>query len=623
MRSSATGAGQPLSAPPPVNAAMHRALGRLLRFALPYWPRLLTVTLALVGAGAAAIAMPKLLGWAIDTGLGVTVGQGRTAVAVDETLLIVAGLALLGAAGLRGGFQFVQSYLSECVAQAVAYDLRNSLYRRLQSLSFAYHDAAETGQILSRATQDVEVVRMFFNFGALRLIYAAALTTVVLGLMLTTHWQLGLVVAGFMALIAWRSFVVARRLRPVWAAEREDQARLGTVLQESLSGIRVVKAFSREPFESRKFAQVARQLFIHSLLAARIQAVNSPIMNALWVGSLVAIVWLGGVEVVHGDLSIGTLSAFLLYVTLLQMPLRSLGWMVTMVPRAATAAARIFELLDQESAVREAPDALPLLCPRGLIRFDHVSFAYADRSPVLHDVSFQARPGELVALVGPTGSGKSSIVNLIPRFYDLTNGAITFDGLDLRSLQLDSLRRQVAVVQQDVFLFSDTIRNNIAYGRPDATQEEVEAAATIARMHDFIRGLPQGYHTWVGERGVTLSGGQKQRIAIARALLMDPRVLIFDDSTASVDTKTEAEIQRALARLREGRTTFVIAHRLRTLQGADQILVLEEGRIVERGRHAELLARPGHYRRIYELELRDQAEAFALPLSVAGAGGSA
>ncbi len=603
------------------DAGSPKVLRRLIRFAVPYWPRLIAVALLLVGSGAFVIAVPELVKWAIDSGLGVKVGDDTVRVAVDETLLVVAGLAILGAAVLRGLSQFGQSYLSEWVAQRVAYDIRNRLYHRLQTLSFAYHDTAETGQIMSRATQDVEVVRMFLNFGGLRLIYVMLLMAVVLVLMLATHWQLGLVGWGFMALICWRSFVVARTLRPVWLEVQEGQARLGAVLHEALTGIRVVKAFSREEFESRRFGREAAWLYDRSFLASRIQAVNGPLMTGVWMGAMVVTIWWGGVLVAQGTLTLGDLSAFLLYLTLLQGPVRSLGWMVTMVPRAASAGTRIFEILDQESAVRERPDAMPLLNPRGAIRFDDVSFAYADRSPVLHGVSLDARPGELIALLGRTGSGKTTIVNLLSRFYDVSAGAVTFDAIDVRALQLDSLRRRVAVVQQDVFLFPATIGDNIAYGRPDATPEEVAAAAKVARIHDYITTMPHGYDTWVGERGVTLSGGQQQRLAIARALLMDPRVLVLDDSTSSVDSKTESEIQQALALLREGRTTFVIAHRLHTVRDADQILVLDEGRIVERGRHAELLRRDGLYRRIYDTELRAQETVDRGAVAAAGGSG--
>ena len=585
-----------------------RVVARLARFAGPYRKGLALTLLAIIGTGAAVVATPQLLRWAIDTGLG---AETATSVDVDGRLLLVAAFALLGAAILRGAFQFLQSYLAESVAQAVAYDIRNHIYDRLQTLSFSYHDGAETGQVMVRATQDVEVVRMFLNFGGVRLVFTTGLMITVMTLMLLADWKVALVAWAFMALIAVRSFYIARALRPIWVDVQEGQAQLGTVLQEALSGIRVVKAFARETFEGRKFARVAGWLFERSYRASMVQAVNQPTMSGLWMAALIATTWVGGIQVANGNMTPGGLIEFLAYVALLQMPVRSLGWMVMMVPRAATSGTRIFEILDQKSEVRDEPGASEPINPRGHVRFDHVSFAYNDRGAVLDDVDFEARPGEVIALLGPTGSGKTTIVNLLPRFYDVSGGRVLFDDQDVRSLTLEGLRRQVAIVQQDVFLFAATLHDNIAYGQPDATDEEVIAAAKLARIHDHIESLPNGYQTWVGERGATLSGGQKQRIAIARALLMDPRVLVFDDSTSSVDSGTEYEIQQAMAVLMKGRTTFIIAHRLRSLQNADQILVLDQGRIVQRGRHEELLARGGLYREIYDLELRDQDEAYA------------
>jgi ATP-binding cassette subfamily B protein len=317
----------------------------------------------------------------------------------------------------------------------------------------------------------------------------------------------------------------------------------------------------------------------------------------------------GGREIAHGNLEVGELTAFLLYLTLLQMPVRSLGWIIMITSRAHSAGQRIFEIIDAESAVKEKPNAVELTDPRGHVRFEGVSFAYDAISPVLRGIDIEAKPGQVIALMGPTGSGKTTVVNLMPRFYDVTAGRITIDGVDIRDATLASLRRAIGTVQQDVFLFSATIRDNIAYGAVNATQEQIEDAARAAHIHDFIAGLPEGYDTWVGERGITLSGGQKQRVAIARTLLMDPRILILDDSTSSVDTQTEFQIQQTLANVMEGRTTFVIAQRLRTVKMADQVLVLQDGEIVERGRHAELLRKNGIYRQIYDLELRDQEEA--------------
>jgi ATP-binding cassette subfamily B protein len=422
---------------------------------------------------------------------------------------------------------------------------------------------------------------------------------------------------------------MALTLRPLWTAIQEGLARIATVLQEALTGARVVKAFAREQHEGEKFRREAEAVFRDSYASSRVQATNAPMMSGLWLAATAATLWFGGREVANGNLDLGQLTAFLLFLGILQMPVRMFGWVIMISSRANAAGQRIFDILDAESAVTERPGATELSEVKGRVRFDDVSFGYDAISPVLSHIDIEAKPGQVVALMGPTGSGKTTVVNLMPRFYDATGGHITIDGTDIRDMTLSSLRRAIGTVQQDVFLFSATIRDNIAYGAVDATQEQIETAAKAAHIHDFIANLEEGYDTWVGERGITLSGGQKQRVAMARTLLMDPRILILDDSTSSVDTQTEYLIQQTLAGLMEGRTTFVIAQRLRTVKMADQILVLQDGEIVERGRHAELLRKNGIYRQIYDLELRDQEEALAAPAAeaprpaeVAAAGGN-
>ncbi len=574
---------------------------RLLTFLRPYTARLLLAALCVFAASAFVLVQPKLIGWAVQLGVQ------RSS---DKHLLVVAAGAILAASILRGLFTFGQSYLGEWLSQHVAFDIRNAIYERLQRLSYAYHDKAQIGQIMSRATQDVEGVRFYISMGLLRLVYTAVLLVVALVLMALADLRLALASWVFLPLIATISIVSQSKLRPVWMRVQDQQGRMSTVLQENLSGMRVVKSFAREAFESAKFWKEIEALFKDSYYTNRVMARVSPLMTALGSLAIVTTIWYGGHEVARGHLTIGDLTAFLFYLQLLQMPVRSLGFIVNIVARATSSGQRIYEILDAESAVKEKPDAIELKDVKGHVRFEDVSFGYDAISPVLRHITFEARPGEMVALLGPTGSGKSTIVNLLPRFYDVTGGRITIDGIDIRDVTLASLRRSIGIVQQDVFLFLDTIRENIRYGRPDATDEEVIQAAKIARIHDFIMSLPDGYDTWVGERGVTLSGGQKQRIAIARTLLLNPAILVFDDSTSSVDMETEYLIQQALAELMRGRTTFVIAQRLRTVERADQILVLRRGEIVERGRHEELLAKGGLYRQIYDLELREQEEAF-------------
>lgn len=576
---------------------------RLLGLLRPYKLRVLVAWATVLIASAFVLVTPALVRWAVDYG----VARGKN----DVRALALVSLAIFIAAIGRGVFQYGQTYLGEWISQRVSYDLREQIYNRLQRLSYAYHDQAQIGQIMSRATQDVEAVRMYVNMGVLRLLSVLILLIGSLALMAMTNLRLALVAWAFVPVVAALSIHMATRLRPLWLAIQNEMGVLGTILQENLTGMRVVKSFARERFESSKFRQAAERLFVDSFAANQIQAFNSPTMTALWTLATVITVIYGGHLVIDGALTIGALTAFVLYQQLLQMPVRVLGFMVNIMARAQSAGERIYEIIDAESAVKEKPDAIELTNPQGLVDFDHVAFGYNTISAVLKDISITAPPGEVVALLGPTGSGKSTVVNLLPRFYDVTGGAIRIDGIDIRDLTLASLRRHIGIVQQDVFLFIDTIRENIRYGAQDATDEDVIEAAKVARIHDFIMTLPAGYDTWVGERGVTLSGGQKQRISIARMLLRNPRILVFDDSTSSVDMETEYLIQQALAELMRGRTTFVIAQRLRTVKNADQILVLNQGRIVEQGRHEELLARDGLYRQIYDLELRDQEEAFA------------
>ena len=599
---------------------------RLVGRATPYKRAIAVAFAVLAGAAALDVLAPILVGIAIDTGLDIATVQN--AGGVEETIargtiatLLAAVAVLLFVGVARGVFKYGQAYLGERISQQIAYDFRNDIYDHLQRLSYAYHDQAQIGQIMSRATGDVEGVRMFVSMGVLRFLYVLVLCGAVYTLMIVTNLKVGLAALAFAPIIAVQGTWASAKLRPIWLQVQDLQGQMANVLQESLTGQRVVKAFSRSEFEQQKFDAKVDELFEHSYSTSKFQAFNEPFLQALWLLSLAVVFWLGAQEVQAGRMATGELTAFLLWVTLLQVPVRSIGWIIMMFARAHSTGSRIFEILDAESAVQERPDAAPIRVERGEVRFEDVSFEYDAASPVLSHVDIEAAPGQTIALLGRTGSGKSTVVNLLPRFYDVSSGRITIDGQDVRDVTLDSLRDAIGIVQQDLFLFIGTIRDNIRYGRLDASDEEIVAAAKVARIHEFIEEMPDGYDTWVGERGVTLSGGQRQRISIARTLLRDPRVLILDDSTASVDMRTEYEIHEALQALMEGRTTFVIAQRLRTVKEAAQILVLSDGQIVERGRHEELLERDGFYRQIYDLELRDQEEARAAIAEGAAAGG--
>jgi len=545
-----------------------------------------------------ALIVPGLLAWVIDTGLQ----HGQF-----STLLLATG-AILATSALRGLFAYGQGYLSQALSNLVAYDLRNRLYDHLQTLSFSFHDEAETGQLMSRLTVDIEAVRNFIPLGLLRALLAFVYFVAITIILFRLDRYLALVTMICVPIIILLSIQVARRLRPLWLRVQNETGALGTVMQESLSGVRVVKAFAREEFEIAKFDTKNRELRELNLGAMRLSAWNQPLMVLVLSVVTVIIVWVGGTAVIGHRLSLGTLVAVTQYILLLGTPVRSFGYMVTWFMRGLSGGTRIFGVLDTQPAISDAPGAITLEEVEGHVRFENVSFAYGNGQEVLHDINIDAQPGQIIAILGATGSGKSTILHLLPRFYEAANGRILIDGHDVREVTLASLRRSVGLVLQDVFLFNATLCDNIAFGVAHATTEQIIAAAKVARIHDFACNLPDGYDTWVGERGVTLSGGQKQRVAIARTLLLDPRILVLDDSTSSVDMETEYLIQQALDAVMRDRTTFVVASRLRTIKAAHQILVLEKGRVVERGTHETLLTQGGLYTRLYDLQLREQEE---------------
>jgi ATP-binding cassette subfamily B protein len=544
-----------------------------------------------------------MLGNGIDTVLN----SGRAA-----TLIIAAGI-ILGSSALRGITGYGNRYFTQVISQRVAYDLRNHLYDHLQGLSFAYFDKAQTGQLMSRATVDIEAVRAFISMGLLQILQTVFLTIGISYLLISLDWRLALMTLAFVPLMAYRAVLTSRRLRPVWLKVQRLIASLGTTLQESLSGVRIVKSFAQEKTEDKKFADDSRRLYDVQIDAARIVAFNTPLMVFLIGAPTALVLWYGGRQVIAGNLTIGGVVQFIMYLGMLAMPIRALGMVTNMYSRSMSAGERILEILDTTSQVKDKPDALVLDKLKGQVAFEDVSFSYAENAPALHSISFSVQPGQLVALVGASGSGKSTIINLILRFYDVSGGRITMDGVDIRDISLASLRKNIGTAQQDVFLFSTTIRNNIAYGMPDATLEQVTAAAKAAQIHDFIMSLPDGYETWVGERGHTLSGGEKQRVTIARAILKNPSILILDEITSSVDAETERLIRRAVDELIKGRTTFIISHRLPIITNADLILVIKDGQIVERGKHQELMAGNTLYRQTYLSQLASAQDYGANP----------
>ena len=574
-------------------------LGRALGYLGGYWSWAVVALVGLFLSTAANLVIPRMTQRIIDEGIN----AGRMDVVIGAALGTI-GLAVGGSV-----FSFLQGMLSARVAQGVAYDLRNQLYAKIQSLSFSYHDQAQTGQLLTRATSDVDIVQMFVGMGFVQFLNAVLMIVGSIALLIATDWQLALIMLVLVPLTFGVFGFFASRARPLFTGIQQRLADLNTVLEENLVGIRVVKAFARESYEAQRYAQANESLFDLNLVVGRMFAVAIPFIFLIANLSLLAVYWIGGYQAIAGHVSVGRLVAFASYMMMAFFPILMLGMIVAMISQAVAASERVFEILDAESEVVEKPDAYELPFIEGRIAFEQVSFRYFGQGdPVLNSVTFIARPGETIALLGATGSGKSTIINLIPRFYDVTEGRVTVDGCDVREVTLDSLRQQIGIVLQETTLFSGTVRENIAFGRPDASDEEIEEAAKAAEAHDFIVGFPDGYGTQVGERGTTLSGGQKQRIAIARALLLDPSILILDDATSSVDYETEYRIQQALDRLMEGRTSFVIAQRVATVLNADQILVLERGEIVARGTHEELLEESPIYAEIYYSQLEAGVE---------------
>ena len=573
----------------------------LWRLTLYNWQHkwlLLGAFVATSGAALLAIAIPWLLGAAIDEVLE----SG-----LRSRLLLLAGAIFLVSV-LRGIFSYGEDYLSESVSFRVSTDLRNDLFRRLQSLSFGFHDRERTGDLMSKATADVDVARRLTGDGLIYGLSLALTLGAVTALMLTTNLRLGLISLAAVPLVLWRSAVLIPRMADTWGQTREETGHLATVVQENLTGMRVVKAFGAKQYERAKFEPKASALARLNFIGNKAWITRDALSSFAQYLATGLILWFGGREVIFGRLTAGELATFILLMGLLQRPVGYSGFVVVGLTQAFAAGKRIFGVLDTESPVKEEPGAKTLSRAQGHIKFEKVSLSYDQASEAIHDVDFEAQPGQLIALLGAPGSGKSTIAHLIPRFYDVSAGHITIDGNDVRDLTLDSLRQNVGIVLQDTFAFAATIRDNIAYGRDDASMDDVVRAAKVALLHDFIESLPKGYDTMVGERGITLSGGQRQRLAIARTILLDPPILILDDSTSSVDMGTEHQIQEALSQVVKGRTTFVIAHRLSTIRKADQVLVLEQGEIVERGTHENLLSRDGYYRRIYDLQLSPQEE---------------
>ena len=582
-------------------------LVRITKIAWKFRARLILAYLSFLGAVGVSLLIPQLFGEAIDLLVAID-GDGIVRESTSNRTLTYFALGILGASLLRGFLDFARTYCTDSLSQKVSYDIRNSFYDKLQHLSFAYHDTVHTGDLMSKATADVEAIRRFVNMGLVRALEVVVRVIALLLILSFMNWELTLISLAFVPFIVIRSSMVMGRLRAMWALVQMRMGEAVTILQENLVGIHVVKAFASEEYEKKKFARKAHELREEYYKSERLQGTNSAWMTLFFTSGMGLILWYGGWEVIRGDLTVGGLTKFILYLSQLTFPIRMSSFIINSFSRAITSGGRIFEVLDAESPVMQKSDAAVLERAEGRVEFEDVSFSYSERIPALRHLNISAKPDQITAILGAPGSGKSTIVNLLPRFYDVTEGCITIDGKDIRDFTLESLRHNVGIVQQDVFLFSANIHDNIAYGVKGATREDVIRAAKVAQLHDHIDSLPDGYDTWVGERGATLSGGQRQRLSIARSILIDPPVLILDDSTSSVDVQTERMIHQAMVNVMKNRTTFVIAHRLSTVREADLIVVLKDGQIAEQGTHDELLAVNGIYQNIYELQLQPQEE---------------
>lgn len=563
----------------------------------PYWLQVSLALLALVAMTVISLTIPLIIREVIDVGL----------VNGDNQLLITAALILVGIGIVNAVLMYWQRYLTERIAAQVGYDLRNRMYDHIQRLSFTYHDHAETGQLISRTIEDVRSIERFTGNGIVDLIHLILLFLGIVVLLFSANPRLAVIALLPMLPLVLITSNFGKKLSNYFLAVDNSLGELSARIQENVLGVQVVRAFAREPYEIERFNNVNLVLY-----KARVSVIGEwskimPTSHLLVILSTILILWFGGEMVISGEISIGEMVAFNSYLLLLAEPARQLTWLVNMGGEAVAGVKRTFEVLDHKPAIQTPFGAVVLPTLAGKVTFQEVSLAYlGEKTHALFEIDLEVQPNQVIALIGATGSGKTSLVNLIPRFYDPVHGSVQVDGIDVRNVDLVSLRKQIGIVLQTSLLFSASIRENIAYGRPDAGEDEIINAAKAAQAHEFIISFPAGYETMVGERGVTLSGGQRQRVAIARALLMDPRILILDDSTSSVDMQTEQLIQKALWQLMEGRTTFVIAHRLSTVQRADLILVMEKGQVIEQGTHRALLNQDGLYREICELQLQDR-----------------
>lgn len=605
-----------------------KSFRRSLRYVTQYWQ--LKVVVALVVFNTVLMMFsPSIIGSIIDVvksvatetefvptkGMGVILYgilaplaswiSGTLGWQIDTATLGVFAFALIFVAAITSLFSYIQRYLSAFVYQGAEYSIRNDLYNSLLEQSFSFYDQQRTGQLMSRATTDIGQLSRFYRMSFSMIISTLLTAVLVLYNVFSISTPLTVLYLVLVPLTMVSAYIYSKKIRPLWAKTRQQFGDITSVLQENLMGLRVVRGFAMESYEEQKLSDVCETYFDTKITMGKIRGFYGPMGTFLTSIGTVLIIYYGGIQIINNAMTVGSLMAFYLYVQRLGRPIRMISMMTSSIQQAATAADRIFEIIDAEVDVSDKEDAIELREIEGRLVFENVGFSYDGENLVLKDIDLVAEPGKTIAILGATGSGKSTIINLIPRFYDVTQGRITIDGIDLRDVAIKSLRSHIGIVRQDPFIFSTTLRENIAFGMENAKLEDIKAAAARANIADFIESLPDGYDTTVGERGVTVSGGQKQRLVIARALLKNPKILILDDSTSSVDTETEFEIQKALKELFEDRTTFIITQRLSSVKDADYIIVLEDGLIVENGSHDELMAKDGIYRKLYQTQIAE------------------
>jgi ATP-binding cassette subfamily B multidrug efflux pump len=581
-------------------SAMPRTLRRVVGLALRYPGRFAFATCATLGAAGISLLLPRLLGAAVDRSHGL-LGRGLSFAATSHELGAVA-VSIWSLSILRGLLRMVGSYQGEALSQRVGYDLRLAFFEKLQRLGFDFHDRVHSGDLITRGMLDLEGVRGFIGDGMQRLVLVVMLVGVGAWRLFSTDPVMAALALSFVPIVTWQAARTGLFLRVTWTRLQEKMALLTRAMEENLQGLRVVRSFAAERFELSRFDAAASAALRIARYRIGLRALAITGMQTAFYVAMAIVLWVGGMRVAAGRMTVGELTEILAFMTIVQQPVRQIVMIVNSAARATSSGQRLFEVLDREPLIRDRPDAKVLAAPRGILRFEQVGFAFAGGPPILKNISFAVEPGKTLGIVGPPGSGKSTIAHLIPRFYDVTSGRITLDGEDIRALTLESLRAAVTLVAQDLFLFDIPAADNIAYADPDADDSRIAAAAASAHIHDHLIGLPLGYATLIGERGVSLSGGQRQRLSIARGTLLAPPVMVLDDSLSAVDTATEAALRAELRASRASRATIVIAHRLSSLADADEIIVLDRGVIVERGTYASLIALGGHFAALHRLQ---------------------